>query len=1105
MNTSTDERYVLEKKLGEGGMGEVWLAKDTLLNRPVAVKFLQVTENAVFKDLFLSEARTLASLQHPNITLIYDAVFEEDGNRFYIMMEYVEGQSLGDLIAATDGPLPQEMVVNVTLGILEALQYAHKRGIVHRDIKPDNVIIQNNQVKLTDFGLAALVSLLAEQQEDYVFGTPAYMPPEQIAGEGIDGRTDLYALGVTLFEMVTGGRLPFERSNRHDLMLAHIEQEPPSVRKFEPSTPLMLERIIAKLLAKHPDDRYPSAGVVLDLFKSIQARQKFTQRSTQLLDPEAKPLLGRDDELAVIEAVWQKTRQTNRPQLLVVQGETGAGKSRLIAEFLGNQIIDRGLVAVAGQCDELGDPYAPFGQILATIFDEGLVSPSSIESKLETVTDQIPSLAPLLNIEPAPPPTDKPEAMRGGLWKTLSDRVPSEELKLQAKSQWQFFDTIADIFVELGPTTLFLDNAELLDESSAALLRYLVRQASCPLLIIAEYTDSPLSNAWLDSLADNEKIIIALKPLPGTLIQDYLTGYLGQPVSKAIANIVEKRARGLPFYIEETTRQLIDSGDFYLSEEGDWRYKPPDDSRSFSQELVSPFLINALTRRLEKISDESRQLLALAALLEPEPEFNFDIWLELLGGPAETAPAQAALDEALQRRLLRDLGDNQYAFRPADVAVALAQTIPEAERRKLHRQIAQILIDKQHEPILIGYHLEQGGQATESAHYLEAAGAKAAAANAINQAIDCYRRAVELVETWPGYMALGNLYRQQGHWAESLNASQRALELARAAKDIEQEAQSLNDMVFSSWLSDQYQPAAELASAVLKLNGVSPTERGAAQSHLGMISWLLGHLPEAETWSRKAVELLATNDDDTRLAEAYNHLGLVLYVKGQFAEATRVTEQSLAIRRKLGSHWGEGHSLVTLAQIAVDQGDFEAAAAALTKAQVLFETINSGDGLMVVYAEQGRTLLRQNQAAAALPLLEKALNLAQAIGRQIASGRGDMHLLIAEAHLALDRIEPAEQSAETGLNLVTAVRARIQVAWGWAVLAQIYAAQRKVDAAGGMYKKALDLFKQIETPAGLLRTKLAYARFLADQTETQLATQLEQETREAAAKIGLFL
>src|SRR5687768_2579559 len=136
------ERYVLQKRLGVGGMGEVWLATDSLLNRPVAVKFLQATEDKRYKDLFLSEARTLASLQHPNITLIYDAVFDDEENRFYIMMEYVEGKSLSELIKETDGPLPLETILEIAIGVLRALQYAHSKGLVHRDIKPDNIIIE---------------------------------------------------------------------------------------------------------------------------------------------------------------------------------------------------------------------------------------------------------------------------------------------------------------------------------------------------------------------------------------------------------------------------------------------------------------------------------------------------------------------------------------------------------------------------------------------------------------------------------------------------------------------------------------------------------------------------------------------------------------------------------------------------------------------------------------------------------------------------------------------------------------------------------------------------------------------------------------------------
>ena len=197
-------------------MGEVWLASDTLLNRSVAIKYLKATQDSLYEELFLSEARTLASLHHPNITLIYDAVLDERQTGFYLVMEYVEGPALSSLIANWSGPLPLEIILDVTNGVLQALQYAHAKGVVHRDIKPANIIMEKDGVKLTDFGVAGLISLLTQGSE-YIVGTPAYMSPEQIDGRGIDGRADLYSLGVMLFELVSGGRLPFEYSRETDM------------------------------------------------------------------------------------------------------------------------------------------------------------------------------------------------------------------------------------------------------------------------------------------------------------------------------------------------------------------------------------------------------------------------------------------------------------------------------------------------------------------------------------------------------------------------------------------------------------------------------------------------------------------------------------------------------------------------------------------------------------------------------------------------------------------------------------------------------------------------------------------------------------------------
>lgn len=1101
-----EDRYVLEKKLGVGGMGEVWLAKDTLLNRPVAVKFLQAADNPMYKDLFLSEARTLASLQHPQITLIYDAVFDEGENRFYIMMEYVEGKSLKDLIQESSVPLPLDMVIKIAVGVLEALNYAHRKKIVHRDIKPDNIVIQGETVKLTDFGLATLASLLAQGQPGFIVGTPAYMSPEQIGGEGIDGRADLYSLGVTLFEMLSGGKRPFEYADRRDMLMAHIEEEPPSVRQFNPTVPLTLVEIISKLLAKHPDDRYDSAQVLLDLFNAMRARRKFSRRYRQLREVETKPLLGRADELSKIKATWEQVQETNSPRLMVVRGEMGIGKSRLIGEFLVNNVIDRGAAAAIGRCDELGAPYTPFAEIFAAIFDQGLVKQTTLESHKNRFLEQIPGLASLLNIERSRPPAEKkPKALSSGLWKTLGDRVPGNVSDNALQTQWQFFSVVSNLLAELGPTTLFLDEAAYLDESSLALVNFLLQQGESPIFIVAECRDSHEPIAWLEKFAEDDVEIMSLAPLPAAAIKSYVGDLLDGPVADAAVNMIEKRGRGNPFHLEEITRQLVESGDLFQGEDGEWRYQPPPDTGDLSQDLLSPFLANALTRRLEKLTPKSRELLTLAAIIEAGPEFDFEVWLALLGGKSHEVAAEEALNEALQRRLLRASGHHRYIFRPVDVAKSLADSLPPPRRRELHQKIANILIEMQGDPLQIGYHYEQAGLSGEAAQYLAQAGARAMAANAINQAIKCYRRAVELVESQSSYEALGNLHRQQGAWSESVNAFKQALEMAQKSGDVDKQAQLQNNLAFTLWLADEYKEASDYASEVLKVERVSPIEQATAQSHLGMIAWVLGHFREAENWCQKAVAMLTESGDEARLAGAYNRLGLVYFSQGKFAEAAQLTQQALATREKFDDRWGKAYCLVSLGRIAAEQGNFESATTHFTQAQELFETIGSNDGLLVVYTEQGRTQLLQGAAGEAMPLLSQALQLAQNLGKRSAYSMGDIYLLIAQANLKQGQIDRAKASMDSALKLVESAGNQAFVAAGRALMAQIYTAQNKPAPADKMYQAAIGLFEKVGNPAGLLRTKVAYARFLAGQGKSDIAATMEQEARSQAESIGLYI
>ncbi|HEU4523106.1 MAG TPA: protein kinase [Thermoanaerobaculia bacterium] len=248
--------YRLVDRLGAGGMGEVWRAEDTRLLRPAAIKILseKIASDPDWKARFLREARTAASLNHPNIATIY--AVDEHESTMYIAMELVLGTSLADLIAARS--MTPADIVRISRQTAEALAAAHEKQIVHRDIKPDNIIVQQRAVKVLDFGIAKSIGPSADDsltRGQLILGTPYYMSPEQALGKKIDTRTDVFSLGVVMFEAVTGQR-PFQGSNVTETVLQILTKPTPDLRSLAGTASRELVAIIEKCLQKQPGDRY---------------------------------------------------------------------------------------------------------------------------------------------------------------------------------------------------------------------------------------------------------------------------------------------------------------------------------------------------------------------------------------------------------------------------------------------------------------------------------------------------------------------------------------------------------------------------------------------------------------------------------------------------------------------------------------------------------------------------------------------------------------------------------------------------------------------------------------------------------------------------------
>ena len=309
-------RYEITARLGEGATATVYKAVDTRLGREVALKVLlpQVRETA--RRRFFQEATAVAQLNHPGIMAIYDV--DEEGDDYFLVVEYVDGDSLADFI-----PSPPERVVELGRQIAEALAYAHSRQIIHRDVKPANIkVTPGGRIKLMDLGLALPPDAKRLTASGMIIGTPAYLSPEQAQGLPLDPRTDIYSLGIVLYEMATG-QLPFDSDDIPALLLQQVKQPPPPPRLIVPDLPVALESVILKALEKNPAHRFQSCDAMAS---ALQA----SLGSAGAADSGAPSLPGK----AATGAMTRATAQSARPTTRIVLADDHTLLRKSLAGFL---------------------------------------------------------------------------------------------------------------------------------------------------------------------------------------------------------------------------------------------------------------------------------------------------------------------------------------------------------------------------------------------------------------------------------------------------------------------------------------------------------------------------------------------------------------------------------------------------------------------------------------------------------------------------------------------------------------------------------------------------------------------------------------------------
>ena len=725
------ERYRLDSELGRGGMGTVFRATDLELRREVAVKILSATsQTSDGRERLVREARAAAALNHPHIVTIHD-VGEASGFPF-LVMELVQGPRLSQA-----RPADLARVVTIAVQICDALEHAHTNNIVHRDLKPDNVLFsgsgESSAVKLADLGLALPAYDARISRAGVIVGTASYMAPEQALGHTIDGRADLYALGVLLYELTTG-RLPFTGDDPLTIVSQHVHAPVVPPRVLRSDLPHALERIIVRLLAKDPAQRFSSAAETRTaLLASLEAEDEAVTThaapAVAILDALSRGrLIGRNAELAEARELWQRARE-GRGHAVLLSGEPGAGKTRLAREITIQAAVD-GAAVLAGGCYEYeaATPYLPFVEAFRRWVREEK-SDNKLRELLGDSAIQIAKLAPEIETRLGPFPERQ-------------ELSPHEERLL-------FFDNVVQVFSNLArrQTLLFYaDDLHWADRGTLWLLGHLLRQLrSERVLIVGAYRETeldrahPLAKALVDW--NRERLItrVALRRFSESETGDQLGALLGERVSGEFAVAVHRETEGNPFFVEEVLKALIERGSV-RRESGRWR------RCDMEQMLIPQSVKEAIGNRLDRVSQNCNDVLRVAAIIGKV--FTFE---ELTAAAEQTEDVLLdALDEGVGAQLIAAGSGDSFSFTHDKIREVLYEELNPIRRRRLHRTVAEGLEQRCKTGVCtvekLAHHYIQAGDHQRGLEYAKQAAAEAVRVFAFDEAIAAYGRARDCAE-----------------------------------------------------------------------------------------------------------------------------------------------------------------------------------------------------------------------------------------------------------------------------------------------------------------------------------------------------------------------
>lgn len=1035
--------YQIARKLGAGGMGDVYLAADTILGRSIALKVLS-SETGQGPDAMrrlVEEARAASALNHPNIATIHELA-EYDGVQFMVM-EYVEGVTLKEKV--TDGPLEPPTIVAVGCQIADALHAAHTRGIVHRDIKSSNIMITpDGRAKILDFGVATRAPALQPHDAatcegtrlGLIIGTAPYMSPEQVLGSPVDGRSDIFSVGVVLYEMATG-RLPFLGRNPYDTLDRIVRQKPEPIASFSTNIPASLEQIIYRCLEKSPDDRFSSAAELRSHLAGADRGGTPLGRRTPArnLPQQLTRFIGRQREVAAVRSLFQQTR------LVTLSGAAGIGKTRLALEVAAGLVND---YADGVHFMELGP-----------VSDSELI-PETVASTLRVREERGRSIT-----------------------QTLSDYLKQRQLLLVLDNCEHVIDAcaqITDTLLRAAPNLCVLTTSrESLGIGGETIFR--VPPLSLP---------DPERPTDVTTLADHEAVELFVDRARAVKSAFSLT-----PANAASVAELCIRLEGIALAIELaasrvkvlSVQQIADRlGDRLNLLTGGSRTAAP---RYQALAAAIDWSYNLLTeaektvfRRLSVFSG-GWTLEAAESVCAGDGVDKDDV-LELLTG---------LIDKSLAVSDERD-GHERYRF---------MVTIQEYAAKLLTQTNDAAPVSRAHADFFIAFALQSESKlkSPEQKFWLE----RLTAEHDNIRAVLSWAATQDVALGLHLAGALADFWYLHGCWNEGRRWLSEMLALAPASAETAHRAKALNAAALIAQFQGDGRAARSLVEQALALSRQSNEARqtALALNTLAMITAEHGDFASARKFLEESLTIRRALDDTALVASTLNNLGVLACWQGEFGPAQSLFDESLAMAQKVGDRHRTALALLNRAELASRVGQLPLAHSLVGQSLAVARDMQDRVLIPKALNTLGKLSLMQGDDSAAAALLEESLEAFRQLG--------DKHwvavALVSHGVLAHHRGSVEARSLfEESVSLLRELGDRPELVTSLNWLGRAMARHGDYAAARAYHEEALSICREIGTHDRLPESLGGLADVARSQADDATAAALYRQALSIASQLG---